>query len=361
MMGGMNIHLLITFTDGVKRLARIRRSNATSPPPNLQKHILNSEIATLRFLETTRVPTPRVWDCCLQGEESPAGVSYILMDYMPGSVLDWSSISDEGKQKVIAQLADIYVELGKHEFSAMGCLDQFGSKHIGSCARECLTDLKGEESMMQLLGPFTSLQDYYQSCIDLLLDLIHRGEIYTNHSVETYLMYKYLYDRVAEIYPKDTEAAAPTKFYLTHADDKGFHILVDCNSNITALIDWEWAFTAPLPLAFNSPMLFLPTSEFFAGETGIGKDEEVFAACLDARGTKEMAKAVREGRVHHQLAFLCTLDFCLSFEDLLGLFKGLRRSFLVDHEYEWEEWRKVALERYGHDDRLREMLERTGG
>jgi hypothetical protein len=307
------------------------------------------------------VPTPRVWDYCLQGEESPAGVSYILMDYMPGSVLDWSSISDEGKQKVIAQLADIYVELGKHEFSAMGCLDQFGSKHIGSCARECLTDLKGEESMMQLLDPFTSLQDYYQSCIDLLLDLIHRGEIYTNHSVETYLMYKYLYDRVAEIYPKDTEAAAPTKFYLTHADDKGFHILVDCNSNITALIDWEWAFTAPLPLAFNSPMLFLPTSEFFAGETGIGKDEEVFAACLDARGTKEMAKAVREGRVHHQLAFLCTLDFCLSFEDLLGLFKGLRRSFLVDHEYEWEEWRKVALERYGHDDRLREMLERTGG
>jgi hypothetical protein len=352
-MGGMNLHLLITFTDGVKWLARIRRSNTTSPPPNLQTYILESEIATLRSLEKTGLPTPRVWDHCLQGKESPAGVSYILMEYIPGTVLDWSSISNEGRKKVITQLADIYVELDKHEFPAMGCLDQIGSKHIGSFARECLTDFKGEESKMQLLGPCINLQDYYRSCINLLLDLIYRGEIY--------LMYRFLYDRVSEIYPKDTGAGAPTKFYLKHADDKGFHILVDCNSNITALIDWKWAFTAPLPLAFNSPMLFLPTSDFFNGETDIGKDEEVFAKCLDAKGAKDMAKCVREGRVHHQFAFLCTLDFCLSFEDLVGLFKGLRRSVLVDHEYEWEEWRKVALERYGHDDGLREMLERTGG
>jgi hypothetical protein len=224
-----------------------------------------------------------------------------------------------------------------------------------------LTDFEGEESKIQLLGPFTSLQDYYHGCINLLLDLIYRGEAYTNHAVETYLMYRFLYDRVSEIYPEDTEAAAPTKFYLKHADDKGFHILVDSDSNITGLIDWEWAFTAPTTLAFNSPMLFLPTSEFFDGETGIGTDEEVFAQCLDARGAKDMAKCVRQGRVHHQLAFLCTLDFCLSFEDLLGLFKGLRRSVLVDYEFEWEEWKTVAVERYDHDDRLRDIMERSGG
>jgi aminoglycoside phosphotransferase (APT) family kinase protein len=124
MMGGMNIHLLIRFDDGVQWLARIRRSNATSPPLALQKHILQSEIATLRFLGTTRLPTPKVWDYCSQGEDSAAGMSYILMEYMSGTVLDWSSISNEGREKVIAQLADIYIELGKHEFSAMGCLDQ---------------------------------------------------------------------------------------------------------------------------------------------------------------------------------------------------------------------------------------------
>jgi hypothetical protein len=361
LMGGMNIHLPILFTDGVKWLLRIRRSNATSPPPALQTSILQSEIATLSFLETTKLPTPKVLDYCLQGEEGKAGVSYILMEFMPGEVLDWSSISDPGREKVIAQLADVHIELGKHEFSAMGCLEQVGTKHIGPFARECFTDFTGEEGIMQPLGPFTHLQDYYHSCIDLLLELIHRGEVYADHPVETYLIHRYLYDKVSEIYPKDTEEEASKRFYLKHADDKGFHILVYADSNITGLIDWEWAFTAPKALAFNSPMLFLPTSEFFAGETGIGKDEEVFADCLEEKGAEDMARAVREGRVHHQVAFLCTLDFCLSFEDLLGLFKGLRRSVGVDGENSWEEWRKVAIERYEDDDRLREILERSGG
>jgi hypothetical protein len=359
MMGGMNLHLPITFTDGVKWLARIRRINATSPPPELQNRILKSEIATLRFLETVNIPTPRVYDCSVEGENSPAGVSYILMEFKPGTVLDWSGISEEGRGKVIAQLADIYIELGKHRIPAMGCMDQIGTKHIGPLTRECLTDFT-ESSRMQPLGPFTHLQDYYHSCISLLLDLIRRGEIYTDHPWEMYLIYRFLYDRVSEIYPKQTEGEEEKGFYLTHADDKGFHILVDADSNITGLIDWEWAFTAPKTLAFVSPMLLLPTSDFFNGEVKIGKDEALLAECLEEKGAKEMAKAVREGRVHHQFAFLCTLDFCLSFEDLVGLFRGLRMSIFVDHEYDWQEWKQVSLKRYGDDDKLRDILQRTG-
>ncbi|KAI4765208.1 hypothetical protein E4T52_02539 [Aureobasidium sp. EXF-3400] len=359
MMGGMNLHLRIIFNDGVIWLARIRRTNATSPPPQLQNYILESEIATLKFLETIDIPTPRVWDWNTNREESLAGVSYILMDYMPGNVLDWSSIDEEGKKKVVSQLADIHIELCKHEFPAMGCMHQVESKHIGPLARECLTDFT-ELANMQPLGPFAHLQDYYKACINLLLGLIYRGEIYPDNAVETYLIYKFLYDMVPEIYPIGAEEASPAEgFYLKHADDKGFHILADAESNITALIDWEWAFTAPATLAFNSPMLLLPTSEFFNGKTEIGKDEEAFARCLEAKGAGDMAKCVREGRVHHQFAFLCTLDFCLGFEDLLGVFEGLRGSVAVDHEYEWDEWKKVALERYGDDDRLRNILERS--
>jgi hypothetical protein len=107
-------------------------------------------------------------------------------------------------------------------------------------------------------------------------------------------------------------------------------------------------------------MLLLPTSDFFNGEVKIGKDEALLAECLEEKGAKEMAKAVREGRVHHQFAFLCTLDFCLSFEDLVGLFRGLRMSIFVDHEYDWQEWKQVSLKRYGDDDKLRDILQRTG-
>lgn len=361
-MGGMNLHLPITFKDGVIWLARIRRTNATSPPPSLQNHILQSEIATLKFLETTALPTPKIWDYSLQGEAGDAGVSYIIMDYMPGKVLDWSSIDERGKKKVIAQLADIYIELQKHEFDRMGCLDQIGTTHIGAFARECLTDFKGPSRDMQAIGPFLHLQDYYKACISLLLDLIHRGEIYTDKPVDAFLMYTFLFNLIPQIYPSDPKADAESslgKFYLKHADDKGFHILVDADSNITGLIDWEWAFTAPASLAFNSPMLLLPTCEFFNGTTEIGKDEESFAKCLEAKGASDVAKCVREGRVHHQIAFLCTLDLCIPFEDLIGLFNALRKSLRVDDEHEWEDWKKIALQRYSDDKRLRDILDRS--
>ena len=357
MMGGMNLHIRIVFEDGVTWLARVRRSNATSPPSYLQNYIITSEIATLRFLETTNIPTPRVWDYALEGEGNHVRVGYILMDCMPGKVLDWSSTSEEGRKKIVAQLADIYVELRNFEFHEMGSMDQVGEKHVGPLARECLTDFAG--SSMQPLGPFAHLQEYYRTSINLLLDLIHRGEIHTDRPVDTYLIYRFLYEKVPEVYP-DVEKT-PGGFYLTHADDKGSHILVDAELNITAIIDWEWAFITSEPLAFNSPMLLLPTSDFFNGNSNIGKEEQFFAECLEEKGAKDMAKSVRNGRLHHQLAFLCTLDLCLSFEDLLGLFKGFRKSMVVDDQYSWEEWKQLSLERFGHDDKLRDILERSGG
>jgi hypothetical protein len=173
-----------------------------------------------------------------------------------------------------------------------------------------------------------------------------------------YLIYKFLYDRVSEVYPKDEEEEEEG-FYLTHADDKGFHILVDADSNITGLIDWEWAFTAPKALAFISPMLLLPTSDFFNGSSEIGEDEEILAQCLEDKGDGDMAKCVREGRLHHQFAFLCTLDFCLPFEDLVGLFRGLRMSMKRDDQYDWEKWKQLSLERYSDDVRLRDVLKRS--
>lgn len=354
-MGGMNLHLRIVFEDGIIWLARVRRSNATSPPPHLQNYIIRSEIATLRFLETISIPTPKVWDFAIGGE-NPVGVGYILMDCMPGKPLDWSSTSKEGRQKIIAQLADIYVELQRFEFGEMGSMNQVGGSGVGPLARECLTDFAGPT--IQPLGPFADLQEYYRGSTNLLLDLIHRGEVHTDKPVDTYLIYRFLYEQLANVYPD--EGNPPTGFYLTHADDKGSHILVDAKLNITAMIDWEWAFVAPEPLAFNSPMLLLPTSDFFNGDSRIGKEEQLFAECLEERGAKDLANIVRNGRLHHQLAFLCNLDLCLSFEDLLGLFKGFRSSMGVEHQYSWQEWRQQSLERFGQDDKLKDILARSG-
>jgi hypothetical protein len=39
-MGGMNYHIEVKFEDGISWLARIRRFNATSPPPDRERYIM---------------------------------------------------------------------------------------------------------------------------------------------------------------------------------------------------------------------------------------------------------------------------------------------------------------------------------
>jgi hypothetical protein len=60
MMGGMNYHIKIQFKDGISWLARIRRVNATSSPPDIRAYIMHSEVTTLQFLGKTKVPVARV-------------------------------------------------------------------------------------------------------------------------------------------------------------------------------------------------------------------------------------------------------------------------------------------------------------
>ena len=77
-MGGMNCHMEILFEDGVSWLARIRRFNVTSPPLELRNYIMCSEVATLQFLNKTKVPSPKVFDFSFD-EANPVGSAYILI------------------------------------------------------------------------------------------------------------------------------------------------------------------------------------------------------------------------------------------------------------------------------------------
>ncbi|KAI4726013.1 hypothetical protein E4T49_06215 [Aureobasidium sp. EXF-10728] len=354
MMVGMNLHLKIVFEDGICWLARIRRSNATSPSPDLRDRIFEIEVQTLLFLEKTSIPTPKVWDYALEGPENPVQVGYILMDCMPGKALEWSLIPEDGRRKIITQLADIYMQLRKFPFRQIGSIEQADERRVGPLARECLTDFTS--SGMRPLGPFSNLQSYYRASIQLLLDLIHRSEIYADRPVDAYLLYRYLYEIVPELYPDEAEGDMET--YLKHADDKGWHILVDEEANITGIIDWEWAFTMEKRVAFNSPMLLLPVSDFFEGHNEIGEEEELFAKCLEERGGSDLAGLVRNGRQHHQFAFLCTFDLGLSFQDLQGLLGGLRNRLTDNHRHSWDEWKQECLERFHQDPRLRDILTR---
>lgn len=344
----MNYHITIDFVDGTTWLARIRRFNATSPPA-LRDYILRSEAATLRFLEGTAVPAPKLFDYALEGE-TDIGIGYMLIEKLPGSTLAWGAISPDQETKVLQQLADIFIELRTHPFDKMGSLDSPGSSHVGPVARELMADFDPDERM-QLLGPFASSREYYCASVRLVLDLIVRGELYPHRAVDAYLIHLFLLEHIPLALPQDTDDV----FYVNHVDDRGDHILVDTEHNITGIIDWEWAHTAPARLAFSSPTMLLNVADSFDGSTHLSGHEE-FARILEEKGYSDLGECVRRGRVQHFFTFCCEYDDSwMGWDAFLELFRGFRGVVgdydrYAEGEMDWVEWRDWALDRYADDE-----------
>lgn len=353
-MGGMNYHIEVRFCDGVTWLARIRRFNATSPPKVLRDYIMISEVATLQFLEKTNVPAPRVFDYAL--EDPAVGVGFILMEKMPGKSLRWPLATQAQRNRVIFQLSDVFIELYKYSFDSLGSLESPGSLQVGAFARELLMNVV--ESKVCKSGPVFSIQEYHRSSLQQLIGMIMHDEMYSPRAVDAYLIHRFLIDLIPLVVPSQPGSEPEdAKFYLKHTDDKGDHILVDEEFNITGVIDWEWACTAPPFHAFNSPIGLLPVAEFYDGKNTLAKDESTFAAMLEEKGHPELAGYVRRGRLQHRFAFCCGFDLA-DWDGFLGLFKGLRAAVCVDADLEWDEWKAVALERYKDEDDLQVLLSR---
>ena len=248
------------------------------------------------------------------------------------------------------QLADIYAELHRYPLEKMGCLTEPDRAQIGRFARESLADFK--DGTLLSLGPYSTLEDYHTASIQHILDLILREELYTDRKVDAYLIHLVVKDLVPRVTP---EGQNEGPFFLKHPDDKGDHLLVDEDGNITGIIDWEWAHTAPAALAFNSPLVLLPVAEFYDGKNNLGEQEVEFAHILDHKGHTELASAVRGGRMQHRFAFCCGYDLA-DWDGFVGLFKGFRDIVDVDAGLNWDEWKVIALDRYRADKGLGKLI-----
>jgi hypothetical protein len=59
--GGMNVHIPITFDDGVSWFARVRQKNSQSPPKSMVRTVLSSEAATIMALKDAGALVPDVY------------------------------------------------------------------------------------------------------------------------------------------------------------------------------------------------------------------------------------------------------------------------------------------------------------
>lgn len=111
------------------------------------------------------------------------------------------------------------------------------------------------------------------------LRLIADGQIYTEYPKEACIFYGLLRDRVA---PALAESVGSTEasFFLKHVDDKGDHILIDGEYNITGIIDWQFSRFVPASEAFGPSLFTAELNKLCGGETGLSQDDRLLAELL---------------------------------------------------------------------------------
>lgn len=356
MVGGMNYHCSIIFEDGVNWICRIRRQNITFPPPKLQDAIIESEVATMRFLASIGIPVPHVHDFSVHTDHSPIGVPYILMDMVKGHALDWNVVGDAAKKHILEQLADIFIRLSQHPFDSIGCLYPSNDTHwnVGPLTFDDHADVNADGTL-SLLGPFDDWRSHLHALIERNLEFVLEGKAYANARIDAYLVHLTLRDYIPAL--STFYDGADGKFFLKHMDDKGDHIMVDDDFNIVGIIDWEWAQLVPMADALAAPLFLLDVGKYYDGDNSLSTDEKIFAKILEEKGQEELAAAVKRGRVHHRIAH-CVGGDVENLDDFPNLFLGLRRFIKGEQNLEnsWNTWKETALKRYASNTGLQALL-----
>lgn len=283
LMGCANFHAFIDFADGERWLARMPRhiDGLNDTPRSLVEYLVASEFATLKFLENTRVPAPHVYGYGLKSDPlNEVGTDYILMEVMTGETYQSSDMSEADKDKVRGQVADILVELKQHPLLRAGSLImRDGEIEVGPVASNRFVSL-GQ------YGPFETAAEYMTSIVDQHLDLIADGQLYVEYPEEAFMVYKAAKSWAASLQP-DPELS---QFYLKHVDDKGDHLMVDAERNVTGVIDWQFARCVPAAEAFGPSILTADLSILDSDVSRLTKDDEYLAAKLAERGELRMSK-----------------------------------------------------------------------
>lgn len=350
-MGGQNCHVDIKFQDGVVWLARIRLDDPLLPPKQTQAYVFLSEVFTLRFLETTKVPAPRVFCFEAESSENPVGVSYIIMEKISGAPLRWDLATSAQRTRILEQLVDIFLELEKHPFSATGSIcPGDATKQIGGFAQTLLF-----ESPETSLGPFATLESCLEAILSQQMTLIVDGEL-SSLPIDNYLSHGWRRDMI----PKVLALHNDNSFFLKQFDDKGDHIMIDSDHNITGIIDWEFASTEPKSLAFSSPCMLWPVGDFYDGNNQLAPEEIEFATIFEDRGRKDMGTIVREGRRMQRFTFFNGGGVSREQEEFEALFNGLRASWAEKQEQlsSYQVWKADALRSHRGDMRLQQLLRR---
>lgn len=357
LMGGMHIHLRLRFSNGTTWLARILRYNYNSFSDEFSNSVIKNECATLRWLEKTDVPAPRLHGYGLRNDPyNDVGVAYMLIDELPGTPLLYKQPSAENFQKVCDQWASILCDLQTRPFDQIGCLTFQSNGEISVGA--IVGDRTGTFGQM---GPFCNAREYYSMFAENYLDMICDGQLFSAYPVNAYLIFKYLRSLADSGRWNSFESNLDNgPFFLKHMDDKGDHVLVDDDYNITGIIDWTFARVVPAFEAFGPSLLTANTNDLFSGKAGQSANDSILAEALRGRD-KHLGRIANGPDLVRRFSFALGMGMNMSWEESKALFEGIISTATgIRLNLDWEVWRQNRIHQWADDPRLQTLLRLQG-
>ncbi|KAB8226123.1 glycosyl hydrolases family 31-domain-containing protein [Aspergillus novoparasiticus] len=345
-MGCAKYQAWLSFDNGEKWLVQIPHTGNRDVPSELVEYLVASEYATLRFLEPTKIPAPRAFTYRLASDPSNrVGVSYIIMEALPGRPFDANEASPSQKAQVLEQVAEIMLEIHKNPvpFAGSPVVDK-GQIQISTLAKDPFVGLSTS-------GPFTTSLGYILTITGQYMDLIADGQLHHEHPLEAFLFYHYLHHNGAAIVAADMQGS----FFLKHVDDKGNHLLVDEEFNVVGIVSWQFARTVPASEAFGPSYLTADLASMYSCNGSITDDDRLLANALRERGAFDLASYAERNdimrRLHHGLGCGSTTS------EVRCLLKGMVEAVSGEQIDDLDLWMESQWERCRRDSRWKAIHE----
>ncbi|KZF19760.1 hypothetical protein L228DRAFT_241513 [Xylona heveae TC161] len=288
--GSFNWVIFLRFEDGVEWV--LRSPHGIFQEPDMDSKLIESEVATLRHVRRkTTIPVPEVFRCS-SSKKNPLGIPYILMSKASGSSPEnWDELPEKIKRKILFQLGGVTQQLSQLRFDKIGSLiETLRGLEVGECLDYGLFQSRAKYGVVQdcFIAPMPMPAEYqnntdFTEVRGLWSAFIHVGLKGDNSYNRTDLVVAgdLMLECIGELTkcsPRVTDGQG--RFPIYHPDLSANNFFVDDQYNITCVLDWSFASTAPMSVLVNA--LEVPASRSiideslitsFAEGLGHGSDE----------------------------------------------------------------------------------------
>ncbi|KFZ14755.1 hypothetical protein V501_03062 [Pseudogymnoascus sp. VKM F-4519 (FW-2642)] len=243
--------LELVAADGRLIIARVRLprhpDSAKRVNDDSELYSIQCEVATMEFLHenVTSVSLPKLY--AFEGPDSQwaadVGAIYMLIEGFYGNSLqdvqfNVCELSDSTLEHIIMQWTSIQAELAAFSFPKIGSISHFSKGTGVTIGRLSVAAAEGLSNE----GPFTESWDYFSAIADARLQQSLKDEVDSGN------VFKILGPFVFKDIVQNTaifKTIGNGPFHFNHMDMGTQNILVDEDFNFLAIIDWEFAQSAP--------------------------------------------------------------------------------------------------------------------